>query len=434
MAAAGSGEGAQPLRPPQLRGIDGKGTFTHTSLAVRLPSIVKELAERLRLNAPGVPSGVIDELRRLADRIAADEPLAELKAPFNSDYNQHLRSAVAADAAAAATEEATAAAVLGGTKGEHGSALARGSWLSLPWWLTEHWAYRCILEIVRPRCGDDFDPFQWHKKEATDHALGALRADLPTIAASGKDLAPLIVRSLWGNRADLSLTAGVVTAEHHSATDAVLLHDDCAAAAPLLASARSVVWVLDNCGLELLVDLAVVARLLARGTSVALHCKPDPVFVSDVMPKDIPLAIEALRGCCEEGAAAAATLESAMAAGPGAAQLSVLAHDYYVSPAEAIDMPSDVRALYAASDMVVVKGDANYRRVTGDRHWSALASMAGQVAPWAPAPLLLLRTLKSGTLAGLTEAELSAGEALGPDWRVSGKCGVIQLVAAPRSE
>ena len=187
MAAAGSSEGAQPLRPPQLRGIDGKGTFTHTSLAVRLPSIVKELAERLRLNAPGVPSGVIDELRRLADRIAADEPLAELKAPFNSDYNQHLRSAVAADAAAAATEEATAAAVLGGTKGEHGSALARGSWLSLPWWLTEHWAYRCILEIVRPRCGDDFDPFQWHKKEATDHALGALRADLPTIAASGKE-------------------------------------------------------------------------------------------------------------------------------------------------------------------------------------------------------------------------------------------------------
>lgn len=184
MAAAGSDDGAHSLRPPQLRGIDGEDTFTFASLSVRLPSIVTELADRLRLNAPDVPNSVIDELRLLADQIAADEPLAALKAPFNRDYNHHLRAAAAADTAAAATEEATAGAVLGGTKEEHGSALTRGSWLSLPWWLTEHWAYRCILEIVRPRCGDDFDPFRWHKKEATEHALGALRADLPSIAAS----------------------------------------------------------------------------------------------------------------------------------------------------------------------------------------------------------------------------------------------------------
>jgi len=53
----------------------------------------------------------------------------------------------------------------------------------------------------------------------------------------------------------------------------MLVHDDVAAAAPVLSAASSVVWVLDNCGLELLVDLAAVAWFLARGRTVTLHCK-----------------------------------------------------------------------------------------------------------------------------------------------------------------
>jgi len=53
----------------------------------------------------------------------------------------------------------------------------------------------------------------------------------------------------------------------------MLLHDDSGTLAGLLRESKQTVWVLDNCGLELLSDLLAVHWLLKRGTAVSLHCK-----------------------------------------------------------------------------------------------------------------------------------------------------------------
>jgi hypothetical protein len=109
-------------------------------------------------------------------------------------------------------------------------------------------------------------------------------------------------------------------------------------------------------------------------------------------------------------------------------RLTLWSHSYYTSPLEAVDMPDDVRAVWGGAAVVVVKGDANYRRITGDRHWATTASLDDEVAPWCPGPAVLLRTLKSDSLAGLTMGETEAGATFSSDWRVSGKCGVVQVV------
>jgi len=149
------------------------------------------------------------------------------------------------------------------------------------------------------------------------------------------------------------------------------------------------------------------------------------------MPKDVVTAIDALRFCGDEGAALSGRLHDALARrspSDGAGCLRIVSHPYYVSSLEAADMPADVKALWAAADVVVVKGDANYRRVTGDRHWPVTADLRADVAPWVPSPVLLLRTLKSDSLAGVTEEEAAAAAAFSPQWRVAGTCGVVQLI------
>jgi len=174
-------------RPPQLRGIDTPGSFTHVSIAERLPRIISQLADKLESCPDPVPEAAIAALRGLASSIAADDPLPTLKLPCNAEHNAQLAAAAAADAAAAESEDTISAAVLGGTTAVHGAALRRASWMSLPWWLTENFAYRAVIDLVRPLCGPGFDPFVWHKKEATEHGLAALKADLAAMVACGDE-------------------------------------------------------------------------------------------------------------------------------------------------------------------------------------------------------------------------------------------------------
>ena len=70
----------------------------------------------------------------------------------------------------------------------------------------------------------------------------------------------------------MSLSAGAVETGHELG-GAMLLHDDSGTLAGLLRESKQTVWVLDNCGLELLSDLLAVHWLLKRGTAVSLHCK-----------------------------------------------------------------------------------------------------------------------------------------------------------------
>ena len=81
--------------------------------------------------------------------------------------------------------------------------------------------------------------------------------------------------------------------------------------------------------------------------------------------------------------------------------------------------------MLAGADLVVVKGDANYRRLLGDAHWPPTASFARATRHF-PARLAALRTLKAEIIVGLEPGEAERLRAEDPSWLVNGRRGVVQ--------
>jgi hypothetical protein len=89
-------------------------------------------------------------------------------------------------------------------------------------------------------------------------------------------------------------------------------------------------------------------------------------------------------------------------------------------------MPPDLAADLAASSVVVVKGDLNYRRLVGDLRWPPTTPFAETTA-YFPAPVVALRTLKSDVIVGLPGDVVSTLDAGSDDWRTSGRYGLVQV-------
>ena len=79
------------------------------------------------------------------------------------------------------------------------------------------------------------------------------------------------------------------------------------------------------------------------------------------------------------------------------------------------------------SDLVLFKGDVNYRRLLDDRHWPHTAHMA-EIAGHLPAPFCALRTLKGELIVDLQPGQAEALAAADPTWMINGERGVIQFV------
>jgi hypothetical protein len=108
-------------------------------------------------------------------------------------------------------------------------------------------------------------------------------------------------------------------------------------------------------------------------------------------------------------------------------QLNLSAEEYWISPLTGWEMAAEMRAELGKSDLLISKGDANYRRWVGDRHWPADTPIE-YVLGYRPAPLLLLRVLKSELIAGLQPGQAQEMFARDPEWMFNGNWGLIQFV------
>ena len=90
-------------------------------------------------------------------------------------------------------------------------------------------------------------------------------------------------------------------------------------------------------------------------------------------------------------------------------------------------LPPPLRAELACSDLVILKGDLNYRRLLDDRRWPHTTPLE-KIAHYFPAPFLVLRTLKAEIIAGLRPGQAEALSAAEPTWLIDGKRGIIHLM------
>ena len=91
------------------------------------------------------------------------------------------------------------------------------------------------------------------------------------------------------------------------------------------------------------------------------------------------------------------------------------------------ELPPHLREdLGANSALVFTKGDANYRRLLGDRSW-ALDAPFTDVCGYFPTTLCALRTLKAELGCGMAPDQTARAAAADDQWQVNGKFGVIQV-------
>lgn len=386
-------------RYPALLLTSETGSFAHNTLKARVPRILRDTIE-----ANSFPPDILANLEGLYAELTTGvvRPLHE-------------------DAADAGEWNRLSAEHFG------------HSWLDVPWYWAEAYFYRLVLEATgyfQPGPMHEFDPFAITKRRewAPGAAPAAVERVLANLAEDPQErFEQLMHASLWGNRTDLSY----MVAAHLGATAAPaderrnLLVDDWSDVLVYLAQheGSKVGIITDNAGTELLMDVVLADFLLVTdlASEVHLHLKPQPFYVSDAMIRDLAEGIDALIAAGGAAGRLGRRIDGHVVAG----QLHPATHPFYCMPLFYEDMPADLQTRLKEFSLVFVKGDANYRRLVGDRHWPPTASFA-ELTAYFPTPVVALRTFKSELIVGLApgEAERIADE--DRDWLVNGKRGVIQ--------
>ncbi len=396
--------------PDSLRGSDAD-SFAHFTVTVRLSSIARRVLEENNF-----PPAIAARL----ESFIADIPNAPIR---------RLKDSAALDID---DWERYTAPYLG------------QNWLEVPWFFGETYFYRRILEATGYfESGETqgVDPFARQKRLGLETSVEAIQALSQQVADWLKQparrsevLTALLAADLWGNQADLCMwVAGGEDQPGHTddaqAQAHIMVNHSEAVVAHLCGLAGEnarVDFIVDNAGFELIGDLALTDFLLSSGiaATVKFHLKPYPTFVSDATIKDVR---QTLLDLTSDDNTAVRAMAKRLQKYLNRARFCLLDDWFWVSPLPLWEMPAATCRTLAQADLLISKGDANYRRLLGDCHWPFTAHF-DDIAGYMPAPLVALRTAKSEVMAGLQPEQVADMDKNDPDWLVNGKWGVIQFV------
>jgi uncharacterized protein with ATP-grasp and redox domains len=294
----------------------------------------------------------------------------------------------------------------------------------------ENFIYHEILEIVE-YSKTSLDPFENQKFESLNAVIQNSKIfDILHKFVDDEDssIISFFEHSLWGNLEDLSFSSGSTLVSNQNSTqrsnEKIIVNNSYPLENFIKKMENGIIHiVLDNCGCELLCDM-ILAHIFIRqkiASTVQFHTKKHPVFVSDVMIKDFHSTIKSLKNQ-KELQHFGELFETHLKNG----EWILFEHEFYTSPLALWEMPEEIRNEFSKANLVIFKGDANYRRVLGDLHWDFNCSFEKMVEHF-PTSILCLRTLKSGVIIGLNEEIQEKLNKEDPKWCVNGTRGVIQF-------
>ncbi|BFZ54151.1 Hairy/enhancer-of-split with YRPW motif protein 2 [Savitreella phatthalungensis] len=439
-----------------------KTSFAHKSAAERWPVIIAQVVDDVhrRLaalddekDAEAIAEGqkIITQVDKLKYDESRDRPLTRLDESFGDDitaYNEEL------------------------------ALLQSPSWFNVPWLYSECYLYRTLRTFFsHTRHWQSHDPFLRSK----DSTFRSSRRAVVELAVRYEKLvdelkthpyAEMSERarrllwlemaqiSLWGNATDLSLLTSLSYddlqklqgAEAIAKSQENIISNDLESAWSALKDVQGgrIDLVLDNAGFELFADLVLATYLLETGHAdhVILHPKDIPWFVSDVTPADVAHLFSALAshttyfggGGKDENAVEDAKGAAAMDHLVGRwtelyadGRIVIRPHPFWTTAHPfgrlgklAPELVDDLKE----SDLVVFKGDLNYRKLVGDAVWPPETSFKTAIGSLAQLPLrvLALRTCKADVCVGLQPgiAESLDDKHGRLTWRTNGKFAVVQ--------
>ncbi|KAL9582963.1 MAG: hypothetical protein Q9212_002989 [Teloschistes hypoglaucus] len=383
------------------------------------------------------------------------------------------------------------------------AALASPTWFNLPWLYAEcylyrrmstffalstHWKAYDVFALQKMSTFRSSRPAVLELAAKYRELITGLQNDVPkpTPQHAIEDAEKLLFMEmceicLWGNATDLSLLTSLTYediqklqgADARKSSEKNILVNDLSAAYEVLKAAREkdprssrrVDIVLDNAGFELFVDLILAGYLLAAGlaTEVVMHPKSIPWFVSDVLPADFAALLSALAdpqtfySITSDGAKSTGQATQALSDRDISdllflfqdwsnlhqeGQLILRPNLFWTGPGSYWRLPKTASSLYhdlKESELVIFKGDLNYRKLTGDvtpspaPAWNPTA--IGPMGPGSGVRTLALRTCKADTVVGLPDGEderIQATDGGGGGtgarkWAWSGKWAVVQF-------
>ncbi|KAF3926125.1 hypothetical protein ABW21_db0209596 [Orbilia brochopaga] len=376
-------------------------------------------------------------------------------------------------------------------------ALEEPTWLNVSWLFAECYLYRRIAtHFTLTTKWNDFDVFLGSKLKALRSSLPAileLANRYPTVTDPIDFANPeasalfheIFLICLWGNATDLSLLTNLSHEDIQSLqgsharkeSEKNILANDLDKIYDLLTSLkqskegdRRVDIVLDNSGFELFVDLYLAGYLLSQGlaTHIVLHPKNHPWFVSDVLPSDFGILLNALRDPVdffvtqhegedehkpeldEVGSNAIKKLFENLSLHHAEGKLSIRTNSFWtlqdpfwsLASDENADLWNDLKS----SELVIYKGDLNYRKLTGDAEWDPTTPFEvalGAIGKASGCRTLALRTCKADVVVGLPEGtderlrkedHDNANEPEKRKWSWSGKYAVVQFCDGKSSD
>lgn len=431
---------------PPLYYCDDKLSFAYDTVRVRWPKII---------------DGAVSDASAISDdskRGVFIENLKKLKNDLESDA---VVNAFTEDEVSLVPELATYNSTLSSLDAEK-----KLTWKSGPWLYLECYFYHLINLWIK-QLDLSIDIFEslktktFHQSESGVLELCKHYAFLDLKNQSvPEDVKKLLFYefaeiSLWGNATDLSLLAGNITLDDIKSLQGaeirkqneknILVNDLDSVWSDLKSDSNRIDIVLDNSGFELFTDLILSLVVLDTklANTVYLHCKEIPWFVSDTLPKDVDLLLSQLvdssfyenmhSSNVKEIKLVHDKIQSYVSSG----QIVITSDPFWTLDLNFWSIPKQSLLFnnLLKSDLVIFKGDLNYRKLTGDLQWEKTTSFNEAIQDLANSNLkvLSLRTCKADVVVGLPkgvnekliQTYKSMGNEVGEFWSSSGKWAVI---------
>ncbi|MBB6481501.1 ARMT1-like domain-containing protein [Spirochaeta isovalerica] len=295
------------------------------------------------------------------------------------------------------------------------------NWLNAPFLFLENYLYHKIAEI----CGffsNRHDYFLYKKEADIRGGREKISRELQRIN-SIHSFPEISLLNLMGNRADLSQSSLSYSADSKSE----LLIDHREQATDIIAESRQVHIVLDNAGEELFYDLLMVYWFFKNTgiRKIHLHFKQLPYFVSDALISDYRHLLKILSEdkTTEWFVRDMNRFEEE--------EMLVLSDNPYWSSGELYSqIPERLAGEFSDADLVIFKGDLNYRRLVGDNDWKWDTETASLVN-YFPSDILISRILKCEVMTGLDQEAVPDRNKT--EWMFSGNYGQLELVRSHNS-
>lgn len=235
--------------------------------------------------------------------------------------------------------------------------------------------------------------------------------------------------SLWGNQADLSLSAGNVDKMLNKENKNTVLVDDTKELYNYLLSKgcnSTICLITDNVGSEILLDLFVVYKLLSTNFigKVVISVKNASLFVSDVIKADIDTSLKILEEIGEEALIISKEIKYYILTN----QIAIESQSFYNDdPRSFYYMPKELYYHFKSMDCLIFKGDANYRKLLDDKDFEYDTSFQN-IVDYFPTSIVAFRTMKSNAASGINIEIQNKMKKVNEKWNVDGTSGLIQFV------